>query len=822
MTATLNGMFSSAPDTPSPVYPDRLIRPLPKRPLRSRLSSEAADSILYPPAPPATQLLYGASATNGDIVNESKVYVQQSVGRELSPDRDHHISYENGVDLDSGDEDGPVVVRRSAGFRRSSLSPMTSGVHHPKLPSSGKEQPIKPSPAGPDGYDAFENTNNKKKRKIPTPGNMGSHHSSLSPEFATMGLANSAQNPSAPSVEGGHVSTFYGTGSPASPIGNGISGSGRGRLGRQGRRSSVHGHGGWSQGRNSGRWDGPLSSPGPNGESAARNQGIISAAIANAAASTLSSSPYRASIQGSMLEKQTTPTKTQFTFTCKSDSSKGMAMQAQSLYSPQHRSPVTHSSTAHNSRFSTQGTQTSPTASSQPNHHTSSQQQQQSYQPAAPAELATTERKKKRSPGSIYALAARQRKIQQQYANLHHPPSLEDIWICEFCEYESIFGHPPVALIRQYEIKDRKERKRLAEKKRLLEKAKMKGRKHKKATKNAAKHATAQHAAYDHSYDRASADRSSLPGGGPHDDEYLEPEHDNEAPAAVPPPTPAGTFKPPHPPGSAAKKLLLMWFVLFKIFRFGYSETKKYKAKKQQQQQQEAAYGAPQFQQPPHPNPYFYNPPPGDTSRAAGGPAPGYGPDSYNMDPLPAQTPPASATLSKRAKAKDLAALLLALAQFAFGLAVIGLYSQDINAARDNGDSAPSRWVYAVVTGFLSMSSAFCYLLLGWWWKKRSKPAFSARQGLFLPLFVWEGVLIILWLVVFGIFGEMYIGVYHVGGKDGGENKVTRMRRAVWVDLACLVFWAVSAVWKGLRWWKAKGRSDAGEGDGLGPEKEMA
>lgn len=87
----------------------------------------------------------------------------------------------------------------------------------------------------------------------------------------------------------------------------------------------------------------------------------------------------------------------------------------------------------------------------------------------------------------MYALAARQRKLQQEYNNLQHPPAPEDVWICEFCEYESIFGQPPYALIRQYEIKDRKERRRLAEKRRLLEKAKLKGRKGKKQTKNAAK-----------------------------------------------------------------------------------------------------------------------------------------------------------------------------------------------------------------------------------------------------------------------------------------------------------------------------------------------
>ncbi|KAL4788661.1 hypothetical protein BJX76DRAFT_344776 [Aspergillus varians] len=799
MTATLSGMFNSVPDTPSPVYPDRLIRPLPKRPLRSRLSSDAADTIFYPPAPQETQLFYGACANNGDAVNDSKVYVQQGdSGRDLSPDsRDHHLPYENGVDLDSGDEGGPVVVRRSAGFRGSSLSPTPTNLQHQTLPSIGKDQPTKSPPARPDGYDAFENTNNKKKRKIPTPGNMGSHHSSLSPEFATMGLATSGQQASISSGEGGHVSTFYGTGSPASPVGSGMSGSGRGRLGRQGRRSSVHGHVTWTPSRASGRRDGPLSSPGPTGEPTARNQGIISAAIASAAASAFSPSPYRVSVQGSMLEQQqTTPTKTQFTFTCESDSSKGMALHAQPPYSSQQRSPGSQSQSGHNARgFSTQGTQTSPTVAAQMGQQPNTQPQQQPQQAAASTEL-PPERKKKRSPGSIYALAARQRKIQQQYTNLHHPPRLEDIWICEFCEYESIFGHPPEALIRQYEVKDRKERKRLAEKKRLLEKAKMKGRKHKKATKNSTKHTPAQQQAYDQSYDRASVDHSSLGGEGPHNDEF-GPEYDDEAAAAVPPATPAGTFKSPLPPGSAAKNTMAApsgGRVL-------------HKAKKQASQK-----GQPQFQQPPYPSPYF------------NGPGGSRGEEQYPMDafpPPPEQTPPAAA-MGKRARLKALASTAVAIIQFAFGLAVIGLYSQDINSARDKGDSAPSRWVYAVVTAFMSTVTALLYLVLGWWWTKRSKPAFSARSGLFLPLFAWESVLVILWLVVFGIFGEMYIGVYHVGGKEGGESKVTRMRRAVWVDLICLVFWAISAAWRGVRWWKGNGGSfKRRSADEIG-EKELA
>lgn len=169
----------------------------------------------------------------------------------------------------------------------------------------------------------------------------------------------------------------------------------------------------------------------------------------------------------------------------------------------------------------------------------------------APGEQAG--RKKKRSPGALYALAARQRKIQQQYTNIHHPPALEDIWICEFCEYESIFGRPPEALIRQYEIKDRKERKRLAEKKRLLEKAKMKGRKTKKATKNASKNASHQ-GSYQQSYDRGSVDHSSATGSGLHEDEYIGHEYDDEPDSlhASEPVSPID-FKPPFSPSNDPK-----------------------------------------------------------------------------------------------------------------------------------------------------------------------------------------------------------------------------------------------------------------------------
>jgi hypothetical protein len=83
--------------------------------------------------------------------------------------------------------------------------------------------------------------------------------------------------------------------------------------------------------------------------------------------------------------------------------------------------------------------------------------------------------------------AARFRRKETRRQNRMNPPRLEDVWICEYCEFRSIFGRSPRALIRNYELKDRAKRNEEADRKRLLEKAKAKSRKNKKNGKAAAK-----------------------------------------------------------------------------------------------------------------------------------------------------------------------------------------------------------------------------------------------------------------------------------------------------------------------------------------------
>lgn len=98
----------------------------------------------------------------------------------------------------------------------------------------------------------------------------------------------------------------------------------------------------------------------------------------------------------------------------------------------------------------------------------------------APQSMASERKNRRRAPRDLQ-IQARKRREETARQNWLHPQKPEDQWICEFCEYERIFGYPPVALIRQYEIKDRKLRQQEEERRRVWEKAKARSRKGKKS-----------------------------------------------------------------------------------------------------------------------------------------------------------------------------------------------------------------------------------------------------------------------------------------------------------------------------------------------------
>lgn len=278
--------------------------------------------------------------------------------------------------------------------------------------------------------------------------------------------------------------------------------------------------------------------------------GIITYAIANANANKNSITPARGQENSSLLQQQAAKkpatASTQFTFTCNSQV-------------PSYPGPPTPHQTPNNSRMSTHATQTSPNMSTL----TTAQAIERSKQNIAAAQLqkqppqpAPAKKKNRRRTGKEYLIAARQRRQQQEFKNYHHPPSAEDVWICEFCEYERIFGTPPEALIKQYEIKDRRVRKQEAERRRLLEKAKMKGRKGKKGNKGSAKNtSTTQDRQTSNQHAPQSAPMNSnsnhSQSQGTQSDYYendyehddSQPEEDAEDTQPPPPPSPTGPLK---------------------------------------------------------------------------------------------------------------------------------------------------------------------------------------------------------------------------------------------------------------------------------------
>lgn len=121
--------------------------------------------------------------------------------------------------------------------------------------------------------------------------------------------------------------------------------------------------------------------------------------------------------------------------------------------------------------------------------------------------------------------------------------------------------------------------------------------------------------------------------------------------------------------------------------------------------------------------------------------------------------------------------------QMVMAWAVVGLYGTDINKANREHKYSDGKWVYAVVTGCLSAITCILYMI-----------PFMSR----IPFaFLWDTILFILWIALFGLFGSMYI-------KENAEGDagVKRMKNAVWVDLVNALLWLISAVGMAMYWIK--------------------
>lgn len=216
--------------------------------------------------------------------------------------------------------------------------------------------------------------------------------------------------------------------------------------------------------------------------------------------------------------------------------------------------------------------------------------------------------------------------------------------------------------------------------------------------------------------------------------------------------------------------------------KFGWSQAKKQKKKRDLRKQHE------QFQEA-----GVYPPYPPDEPYPLGGYPKGAVPGTTMDFPPPEQT--------KTSRPKSIIFSILRFLQFVFGLTVIGLYGRDVRHDHKNNISR-SQWVYALVVGALATTTALVRLVKPFVSKKLGTNA-SPGMTLLLPQLVWELILCVLWLALFGVFAKLYIGVYPKADDDDA-SKINRMRHGVWVDLVNLGFWVASALWIAVRWYKSK------------------
>lgn len=214
----------SSPDTSSSMYPDRPIRPLPSRSLRARLSPEQAETIVYPHNPPPTGPLF-----NFPYMADERVRPHRTGANDHHACHCGHTHSEVESEEEEDDGNGPLPASPSYQYSRHAHGKPAAGV------TGAYRKPGSPS-SSVDGYESFENTNNKKKRKIPNMGSNGSHNASLSADLAGMGVAQAQE--AAAMDDGDGVARYYGS-APSTPqnstnSGTGISGAGRGRFGRSG------------------------------------------------------------------------------------------------------------------------------------------------------------------------------------------------------------------------------------------------------------------------------------------------------------------------------------------------------------------------------------------------------------------------------------------------------------------------------------------------------------------------------------------------------------------------------------------------------------
>jgi hypothetical protein len=159
---------SPAPDTTSPIYPDRLIRPLPKRRLRDRLSLQQTEEIVFPSVPSKETRLFSFHLPDVSTSQQAKDEVTNRYDAEEA--RNTHAQGGQRREMGNARQTERVNPTKSSprqGNQRQRSQGSRNNLGKSMMPSAGDILLVDSANSSVDGDEGFENTNNKKKRKIP-------------------------------------------------------------------------------------------------------------------------------------------------------------------------------------------------------------------------------------------------------------------------------------------------------------------------------------------------------------------------------------------------------------------------------------------------------------------------------------------------------------------------------------------------------------------------------------------------------------------------------------------------------------------------------
>lgn len=129
--------------------------------------------------------------------------------------------------------------------------------------------------------------------------------------------------------------------------------------------------------------------------------------------------------------------------------------------------------------------------------------------------------------------------------------------------------------------------------------------------------------------------------------------------------------------------------------------------------------------------------------------------------------------------------------QFVLGLVIVGLYGHRVDKqhrdAQENGGSHFSpEWVFGLIVAGLSSITAVVFAVAAPFGAVSNRCKTSR-------LFSWDLTLFLLWIVVFGIFGGIFL---HRDSDDSYKGSNTTVEKsAVWVDLVNAILWLTSGIY---------------------------